>query len=269
MNTTKHQDDCSVEVLAVSKRYSKKPGFFEMFKKKSNRSGKGHVDALVDVSFMLKPGFYALLGPNGSGKSTLINIMTGSMKPNKGVVYYNGTSISKLSKEYRRILGYTPQQQTLYPSFSGRQFLGYMCALKGFDKEQNREIERVAAIVGLSDELEKTLGAYSGGMKQRILAASALIGAPRVIIMDEPTAGLDPKERVILRERIALLAKENIVLMATHVVSDVESVADCVIFLKKGHVVAMGSVDELIEKYCPQQGLEDVYLSIFGREEER
>lgn len=224
--------------------------------------------ALAGVSFSLSPGLYGLLGPNGAGKSTLINIITGSMCPSKGKVLWNGKSITGLDKKYRAILGYMPQQQTLYDSFSGRRFLCYLAALKEIPaKDTEREVLHVAGLVHLTAELDKRLSAYSGGMKQRLLAAAALLGDSQLIIMDEPTAGLDPKERVRLRDTLAALATDRVVLVATHVVSDVESVAGEILLLKEGQLVDKASPAALVEKYAPGKDLEQVYLSIFGGDE--
>ena len=166
---------------------------------------------------------------------------------------------------FRRILGYMPQQQGLYDSYTGRRFLAYMAALKEIPRKAVAvEVDRVAAAVNLTAELDKRLSAYSGGMKQRLLLASALLGDPKLLILDEPTAGLDPKERVRLRELLADMAKDRIILVATHVVSDVETVATKVILLRAGKIVDAAPVPELIEKYAPGQGLEDVYLNVFG-----
>ena len=166
---------------------------------------------------------------------------------------------------FRRILGYMPQQQGLYDSYTGRRFLAYMAALKEIPRKAAAvEVDRVAAAVNLTVELDKRLSAYSGGMKQRLLLASALLGDPKLLILDEPTAGLDPKERVRLRELLADMAKDRIILVATHVVSDVETVATKVILLRAGKIVDAAPVPELIEKYAPGQGLEDVYLNVFG-----
>lgn len=223
--------------------------------------------ALRNVTTVLKPGLYGLLGPNGAGKSTLINIITGSLKPSSGVVKWNDISISKLGKKYRKILGFMPQQQTLYNSFTGRQFLLYMCALKEIKKDESlSEVKRVAARVNLTEQLDKKLSTYSGGMKQRLLAAAATLGNPKLIIFDEPTAGLDPKERVRLRTFMKELSKDAIVITATHVVSDVETVADEILLLKEGQLIDKAPVDVLIDKYAPGGNLEQVYLNIFGEE---
>lgn len=218
---------------------------------------------LSGVSLTLDPGLYGLLGPNGAGKSTLINIITGTLAADSGEVLWCGKPARGIA--FRRILGYMPQQQGLYDSYTGRRFLAYMAALKELPRKTvPAEVDRVAAAVNLSGELDKRLSAYSGGMKQRLLLASALLGDPKLLILDEPTAGLDPKERVRLRELLAAMAADRIILVATHVVSDVETVATEVILLRAGKIVDAAPVPELIEKYAPGQGLEDVYLAVFG-----
>ncbi len=158
-----------------------------------------------------------------------------------------------------------PQQQELYRAFTGKLFLEYLCGLKEIPRAKIfEEIERVAALVNLSDQLQKRLGQYSGGMRQRILAAAAMIGDPKLIIMDEPTAGLDPKERVRFRNMMNSQAKKSIVIIATHVVSDVEAVADKIILLNQGNIEYMDTPDALIAALAPGRGLEDVYLNVFG-----
>ena len=219
--------------------------------------------ALKSLTFSLSPGLYGLLGPNGAGKSTLIGIITGTLAADSGEVLWCGKPARGIA--FRRILGYMPQQQGRYDSYTGRRFLAYMAALKELPRKSvPDEVSRVSAAVNLSDELDKRLSAYSGGMKQRLLLASALLGDPKLLILDEPTAGLDPKERVRLRELLATMAQDRIILVATHVVSDVETVATEVILLRAGKIVDAAPVQELIEKYAPGQGLEEVYLAVFG-----
>lgn len=224
--------------------------------------------ALQEVSVTLQNGVYGLLGPNGAGKSTLMNLITDSLLPDSGEILWDGTPVSALGRKYRRILGFTPQQQDLYDEFSGRRFLRYIAALKEIPAKQiPDEVERTASLVNLSDELDKRLGAYSGGMKQRILIAQAVLGGPRLLIFDEPTAGLDPMERVRIRGLLASLAKERTVLVATHVVSDIESIADVILILKRGRLISQGTPAELISQLAPGGTLEDVYMHLFDTEE--
>ena len=244
-----------LELQDIRKSYTQKAAPFV----KAGQSKK----ALAGVSLTLGPGLYGLLGPNGAGKSTLIHIITGTLAADSGEVLWCGHPAHGI--QFRRVLGYMPQQQGLYDSYTGRRFLAYMAALKEIPRTSvPDEVERVTAAVNLLDELDKRLSAYSGGMKQRLLLAGALLGDPKLLILDEPTAGLDPKERVRLRNLLAEMAKDRIILVATHVVSDVESVADKVILLRDGRIVDAAPVPELIGKYAPGQGLEDVYLSVFG-----
>lgn len=229
----------------------------------------GDVKALDHVSLKMEPGIYGLLGPNGAGKSTMMNIITDNLTPDDGEVLWDGKSIFKKNRDYRKILGYAPQQQGLYDTFSGRKFLGYMGTLKEIPyKQLKQEIERVAEFVNLTDKLDVKIKKYSGGMKQRLLVAQALMGDPRLVILDEPTAGLDPKERVRVRNVLNKLSNDKIIIVATHVVSDVESVARNIILLKSGRIVAEGAPEKLIEQYAAGQNLEAVYMSIFAEKSE-
>lgn len=259
-------DDYTLTVSDLCKRYyvKTKPSSHSVI----NKNKFIFKDALYNVSFELKPGLYGLLGPNGAGKSTLMNIIACILKQDKGTVLWNGAPISELGIHFRRILGFMPQQQGMYPSFTGQRFLSYMCALKEIrGKSVEEEISRTAGLVNMTDALSKKLASYSGGMKQRLLLAAALLGHPRLLILDEPTAGLDPKERVRLREALAEMAQHKIIFMATHVVSDVESVADSILLLKNGSLIDQGPAKALIERYAPNGGLEDVYLKIFEEED--
>lgn len=241
---------------------------FNMLEIKNISKSYGKKIALVDISMELTPGIYGLLGPNGAGKSTLMNILTDNLIPDSGEVTWNGKSIFSSNLFYRKILGYAPQQQGLYDTFTGRRFLSYMGSLKEIKGEQlNSEIDRVAKLVNMSDKLETKIRSYSGGMKQRLLVAQALMGSPEIIILDEPTAGLDPKERVRIRNVLQEMADDKIILVATHVVSDVESVAREIILLKDGNVIAMDKPEFLVDIYAPGESLEGVYMKLFGGEQ--
>ena len=222
--------------------------------------------ALKDVSLKLDNGIYGLLGPNGAGKSTLMNIITGNLEPTEGTIKWEGTEVKELGSNYRSLLGYAPQQQGMYETFSGRRFLSYMATLKGISKSSMEdEINRVLLYVNMVEKSNQKIGTYSGGMKQRILIAQAIIGNPKLVILDEPTAGLDPKERVRIRERIAELSKDKIILVSTHVVSDIESIAKKIILIKTGKIIDYANVNGLCDKYNATN-LEDVYMKIFGEE---
>ena len=223
--------------------------------------------ALAGVSLSLDNGIYGLLGPNGAGKSTLMNIITGNLQPTSGTVKWGGENLQSLGAAYRSLLGYAPQQQGMYDTFSGRRFLSYMATLKGISKkDMPQEIERVLSYVNMTESAHRPIGTYSGGMKQRILIAQAVLGDPKLVVLDEPTAGLDPKERVRIRERISELAGDKIILVSTHVVSDIESIAKEIILIKSGTIIDHAAVDELCGKYQVSQ-LENVYMKLFGEEE--
>ena len=203
--------------------------------------------AVNDFSVRLTPGVYGLLGPNGAGKSTLMNIITDNLRADSGSVLLNGKDILTLGADYRDLLGYMPQQQGLYDDFTGEKFLWYMAALKGMKKKDARiQIERTLGLVNLTDDRYKKLKSYSGGMKQRILIAQALLNDPKLLIMDEPTAGLDPKERIRIRNFISEISKDKIVLLATHVVSDVEYISKEILIMKAGKVICHGTPWELL-----------------------
>ena len=206
----------------------------------------GKVQALKNVSFKIDTGVYGLLGPNGAGKSTMIRIITGSMRASSGEVLYNGRRIRENEKAYKKILGYVPQRQGMYDSFTAARFLEYMAVLKELKrKEIPEEVERVLKIVGLQEDALRRLGGFSGGMKQRVLIAQALLGDPRIIILDEPTAGLDPKERIKIRNFISRIGENRTILLATHVVSDVESIAREILLLGDGELKDKGTPREL------------------------
>ncbi len=206
----------------------------------------GTKEALKGVSLSLSPGIYGLLGPNGAGKSTLMNILVGNLAATSGEILLDGKSVFAMGRGYREQLGYMPQQQSLYPTFTAVRFLSYMASLKGMSREEaKQQIPDVLNRVGLLDVANKRIRGFSGGMKQRLLIAQAILGNPSILILDEPTAGLDPKQRIAIRNLIAEIALDRIVIIATHVVSDVEFIARRMILLCEGEIIAEGTREEL------------------------
>lgn len=205
--------------------------------------------ALHEINLTLDKGVYGILGANGAGKSTLLNLITDNIKRTSGEILYDGEEILKMGAKFRRRVGYTPQLQGMYEDFTAGQFMRYIGALKGMKhrkcKEQSMELLK---LVGLDSVAHKKLGAYSGGMRQRVLLAAAMLDDPEILILDEPTAGLDPEERIRLRNHIAQLAADRTVLLATHVVSDIECIAEKVILMKKGELLRFASPVELMDE---------------------
>lgn len=201
-----------------------------------------------DVTLTLGPGVYGLLGANGAGKTTLMRMLCGILEPSAGTVRYGGADIARLGEEYRALLGYLPQNFGFYPDFTGPEFLRYIAALKGLTRaETARRIPALLEQVGLADAGKKKLRAYSGGMRQRLGIAQAMLNDPQVLILDEPTAGLDPRERVRFRNLIADYAKGRTVLLSTHIVSDVEAIADEILLMKAGRIEQTGTVPALAD----------------------
>lgn len=215
----------------------------------------GDFYALDHVNLSIDTGVYGILGANGAGKSTFLNLITDNIKRSDGEILYNGKDILTLGAGYRKKVGYTPQLQGMYEDFTAGQFMRYIGALKGMKhkacKQQTREL---LELVGLDKHMHKKLGTFSGGMRQRILLAAAMMDDPEILILDEPTAGLDPEERIRLRNHIAELAKNRIVLLATHVVSDIECIAEKVILMKKGKILRFASPTELMEEIADKVG---------------
>ena len=198
----------------------------------------GKNKALSNFSMTFTPGIYALLGPNGSGKSTLMNIITDNLKADSGEIFFDGENVKKMGVRFREKIGFMPQYSGLYPNFTAREFLFYMATLKDIPKKQMKDaVEAVLSAVELSDVAGQKISSFSGGMKQRLALAQATLGDPEIIILDEPTAGLDPKQRISVRNYISSIALKKIVIIATHVVSDIEFIAKDAIILKKGVII--------------------------------
>ena len=207
----------------------------------------GDFPALSDVSFTLEPGVTGLLGANGAGKSTLMKLMTDHMPRTKGEILWNGKDILKMGRKWRELVGYTPQLQGVYDDFTAKRFLYYMGALKGMKRKDIREeTDRLLSAVNLTDAAHKKIGTFSGGMRQRVLLASSMLGKPQVLILDEPTAGLDPEERIRIRNDIAELARDRIVLLATHVVSDIACIAKHVLLIRGGKLIAFDTPQAML-----------------------
>lgn len=198
--------------------------------------------AVDSVSANLEKGVYGLLGANGAGKTTLMRMICGILRPTGGTITYDGIDVGE--EAYRAVLGYLPQDFGYYPEFSATDFLLYLAALKGIPKMQaKRKAEELMELVSLQDVRHKKVKTFSGGMKQRLGIAQALLNEPKLLVLDEPTAGLDPKERVRFRELIESLGKENIVLLSTHIVSDIEHIADQILMMKDGQLIYQGKWD--------------------------
>ncbi|MCD8187235.1 MAG: ATP-binding cassette domain-containing protein [Ruminococcus sp.] len=224
--------------------------------------------ALCDFSFEFTNGIYGLLGPNGAGKSTLMNVITDNLLPDKdgGKILWNGEETRVLKEKFRSRLGFMPQQQNLYESMTAHTFLNYIAVLKCIDKNTAKsEISKIVERVELTDAIDKKMGGFSGGMKQRVLIAAALLGDPDLIVLDEPTAGLDPKQRVIIRNMVSDLSKSKIVIISTHIVSDIENIVKEILFIKEGYLIDSGTIPKLIEKVDGEEKtLENLYMQYYG-----
>ena len=201
--------------------------------------------AVDRISLTMQKGIYGLLGANGAGKTTLMRMICGILRPDSGEIFYDGMHVGE--EGYRNMLGYLPQEFGYYPEFTAADFLLYLAALKGIPRRRAKE--KAAGLlesVGLGSVASKKVKAFSGGMRQRLGIAQALLNNPRILILDEPTAGLDPKERVKFRNLISELGKERIVLLSTHIVSDVEHIADVILVMKDGHILEQGNHEKLL-----------------------
>ena len=207
----------------------------------------GSAIAVDRLSATLTPGVYGLLGANGAGKTTLMRMICDVLKPTSGSVVWNGVPIERLGERYRSVLGYLPQDFGYYPDFTALDFMLYLSALKGLDsKAAKRRSMELLDLVGLAGVAKRKVKTFSGGMKQRLGIAQAVINDPQVLVLDEPTAGLDPKERVRFRNLISALAQDKVVILSTHIVSDVEYIADEILIMRAGQIVATGTVEEIL-----------------------
>ena len=205
-------------------------------------------EALKNVNFKLKQGVYGLLGENGAGKSTLMRILTTVDFPSSGNVLYKGKNIIQMDEDYRDLIGYMPQDYSVYPGFTAVDFLNYLGTLKGIPADKLKtKITEVLEFVNLSDVANKKVRTFSGGMKRRIGIAQAILNDPEILILDEPTAGLDPKERIRFSNILSNMAKEKIILLSTHIVSDIEAIANQIIIINQGEITEIGNIDELVE----------------------
>lgn len=215
--------------------------------------------AVDNISIKIEQGVYGLLGANGAGKTTLMRIVCGILKPTNGKVSFDGIDVSE--ELYRSELGYLPQDFGYYPEFTGKDFLLYMATLKGLGKSQAiYKANELLEYVSLDEVGKNKIKTYSGGMKQRLGIAQALLNNPKILILDEPTAGLDPKERVRFRDLISELGKNSIVILSTHIVSDVEKIADEILMMKDGKLIYKGKWDH------EKGSLEKFYLQHFEEE---
>ena len=213
-----------------------------------NKAYKG-VQALKDFTLKLTPGILGLLGPNGAGKSTLMCMLATITKPTEGAILWNGQDAVKDPEVIRSVLGYLPQDFGLYPNLSAQEFLEYMAAIKGMSgKKAHQKISDLLDLVNLREAARRPLGGYSGGMRQRVGIAQALLNDPQLLIVDEPTVGLDPEERVRFRNLLSDLAGERIIILSTHIVSDVEATATDIAILHKGQLKARALPEQLLKQ---------------------
>ncbi len=228
----------------------------ELFVDRLTKQYKNKI-AVDRISYRFQQGVYGLLGGNGAGKTTLMRMLCGILQPTGGEVAFDGVAVN--TEEYRSVLGYLPQDFGYYPNFTGQDFMLYMATLKGLGKKPAlKKSKELLRMVSLEEVAGKKIKTYSGGMKQRLGIAQALLNDPKIVILDEPTAGLDPKERVRFRNLIAELGKDSIVILSTHIVSDIEHIADVVLMMKDGQMIFQGARDEI------KEDLEEFYLRNFS-----
>lgn len=219
----------------------------ELILKNINKSFKDKI-AVSDFNVTLNNGIYGLLGPNGAGKTSLMRIIADVSNATSGEVYLNGKSKSELGADYRSLLGYLPQDVGFYKTFTAQKFLEYVSTLKGLEKEYSKvKIDELLKFVNLEKDRNRKIGKFSGGMKQRLGIAQALLNDPKVLILDEPTAGLDPNERIRFKNLISEISKDKIVILSTHIVSDVEFISNEIIIMKDGKLVEKDTPNELLK----------------------
>ncbi|MGL5348772.1 MAG: ABC transporter ATP-binding protein [Peptostreptococcaceae bacterium] len=204
--------------------------------------------AVGNFSVTLDSGVYGLLGPNGSGKTTLMRILADVSEPSSGEILVNGDSKNKLGADYRDLIGYVPQHIGFYKNFTAEKFLYYVCALKGIDKSIERsKVDELLKFVNLEKDRKRKIGKFSGGMKQRLGIAQALLNDPKILILDEPTAGLDPNERIRFKNLVSKLSKDKIIIFSTHIVSDIEFIANEILVMKDGKLVEKSSLEDILD----------------------
>lgn len=208
----------------------------------------GRKKANDDITITLENGVYGLLGPNGAGKTTLMKQITTLITPSKGEIIYNDKNIKGLDENYRALIGYLPQEFGVYKNFSAKQFLQYIAALKELSrKETTKKIDELLKLVGLYEVRNKAVGKFSGGMKRRVGIAQALLNDPKILVLDEPTAGLDPQERARFRNLLSQISKDKIIILSTHIISDIESIARETIMIKDGAILMKGTHRDILK----------------------
>ena len=239
----------------------------------------GKFTAVENISLNMDNGLYALLAPNGAGKTTIIKMITTLLNPTEGEILYDGVNIKTMGAAYRELLGYLPQDFGYYKNNTPKQYLSYLAALKGVPKKETEEkMDYLLELVGLAENADKKMKKFSGGMIQRVGIAQAMLNDPKILVLDESTAGLDPKERVRFRNIISVLSKDRIVILSTHIVSDIESIANQVILIRDKHIYKMDSVanicNELSGKVFEMQvsdkeyaQMEEKYIILSARQE--
>lgn len=216
-----------------------------------DRVRKSFRDAVVvdDVSIRMQSGLYGLLGSNGAGKTTLMRMICTILKPTEGAIYYKGADVFEMNEKYRDILGYLPQEFGFYPELTVKDYLKYISALKGLRQAiSKKRIDELLELTGMQKDSSKKMKELSGGMKRRVGIAQSLLNDPKILVLDEPTAGLDPMERIRFRNLIGQLSNDRIVLLSTHIVSDIEAIAKEVFVMKEGRIIDQGTIGELCRK---------------------